>query len=262
MVDIRSHARTVLDSVKIYVYEEGKEYQHIHLKRDGWCMYVCRDFEGKMHMLTKNLHHKTCDQEWSHNLERLKPGEWVLGELYVPGGTSQEVSSVLKEEPSKEGEFEVFYVPYVHTMEGLFEWCDDHYLNAVGLCSAADLTTIPEGYEGYVLKNTYHPNVPYGWMKHKPIMTADVRITDFKRAKEGKWDGLIGSYYAKTDDGYISCWCSGMSEELMKDMTAHPEKYLNKVVEVHYQLRYVTGKIRHPRFIRIREDKDTTDAGT
>jgi ATP-dependent DNA ligase len=39
-------------------------------------------------------------------------------------------------------------------------------------------------------------------------------------------------------------------------MTAHPEKYLGRVLEITCQLREPSGAFRHPRFSRWRDDKD------
>lgn len=51
--------------------------------------------------------------------------------------------------------------------------------------------------------------------------------------------------------------CSGFSEEIRAYMTEHQEELIGKVIEVKgHEVMKKTGKVRHPRFLRFREDKD------
>lgn len=47
---------------------------------------------------------------------------------------------------------------------------------------------------------------------------------------------------------------SGFDDKIRKDFTEHPEKYLNKVVELDCMLK-TEDSLRHPRFIKFRDDK-------
>lgn len=50
--------------------------------------------------------------------------------------------------------------------------------------------------------------------------------------------------------------CSGISEELRAYMTKHQDELIGQVIEVKgHEVMTKTGKIRHPRFVRFREDK-------
>lgn len=50
--------------------------------------------------------------------------------------------------------------------------------------------------------------------------------------------------------------CAGFSEEIRSYMTTHQEELIGKVIEIKgHEVMKKTGKIRHPRFVRIRPDK-------
>ena len=50
--------------------------------------------------------------------------------------------------------------------------------------------------------------------------------------------------------------CSGFDEEERKMFSANPKKYIGSVIEVKAnEIFKDTGKLRHPRFMRLREDK-------
>lgn len=50
--------------------------------------------------------------------------------------------------------------------------------------------------------------------------------------------------------------CSGFNEDIRAYMTAHQDSLIGKVIELKAHEVLKTGKLRHPRFIRYREDKD------
>lgn len=65
---------------------------------------------------------------------------------------------------------------------------------------------------------------------------------------------------AYTKDGVfhtIGTVSSGLSDEIKKDASEHPDKYLGAVIELQAMMKTKDGmSLRHPRFIRIREDKN------
>jgi bifunctional non-homologous end joining protein LigD len=131
---------------------------------------------------------------------------------------------------------------------------------------------LDSGGEGVILKDI---NAPYGknWSKCKKTAMWDVIITGFKDAKEitkkvsgeesiskfaeKKWIGAIefGQYLL---DGTLMefGFCSGMDDALREKISNNREYYIGKVMEIGAQERLVSGKFRHPRFLRFRSDKN------
>lgn len=104
------------------------------------------------------------------------------------------------------------------------------------------------GYEGLIARQGDK------WLKVKPKETADVYITDFQKGT-GKHSGRMGALL--TTRGKVG---TGFSDEdrkwwqLMYDL--HGLHWLQKqLIEVEYMELTPAGKFRHPRFIRIRDDK-------
>lgn len=123
---------------------------------------------------------------------------------------------------------------------------------------------VRKGGEGIMLKDL---NSIYGegWFKWKVFRTYDVIITGFTLSNapkylENNWIGAIK--FGLYKDGILEKvgQTSGMSEEVRAMFSENMEYYLGKVIEVKGQEQNPkTGSIRHPRFIRIREDKNTQD---
>lgn len=133
---------------------------------------------------------------------------------------------------------------------------------------------IEAGGEGVILKDI---NAPYGknWAKVKKFATWDVVITGFKDPKEitkkvsgeespskffeNDWIGAIsfGQFFngKLIEFGY----CSGMDDDLRERISNNKEFYIGKVIEIGAQERLVSGRFRHPRFLRFRLDKNAED---
>ena len=61
-------------------------------------------------------------------------------------------------------------------------------------------------------------------------------------------------------DFLIVCICGGFNDTQREDFTKYYEDYICKVVEVKANGIFTdTGKLRHPRFLRVRDDKDYKD---
>lgn len=139
------------------------------------------------------------------------------------------------------------------------------------------LDVLSEHGEGLILKSVqgqYRPNGrDVAWLKLKPRPTFDWVCMGFTEGK-GKYEGQIGAliyggYIQKSpeplsdtilvEDRFISVTigqCSGMTDQVRLDMTSNPQKYLGRVVEIAGQEEMENHVLRHPAFIRIRNDKD------
>lgn len=118
--------------------------------------------------------------------------------------------------------------------------------------------------EGFILKD---PEAVYGegWTKVKAEETHDVIITGVIWSESESYGSkgwirsvLVGQYDAKgkmIDCGQVS----GFTEAVRGLISATPQKFKGKVIEIECQQRLPSGKFRHPRFLRFREDKNASD---
>lgn len=149
---------------------------------------------------------------------------------------------------------------------------------------------LQRGGEGVILKRIDHVyGDKNGWVKVKAEWTADVVIIGYEDAKEEskKVDGTVSATkYAK--EGLIGAvvigqyrdgkmWrcsspgkgVSGFSDHLRREFTADREAFASgarcathvnqSVIEIAHNGREPTGRFRHPRFKRFRDDKSPKD---
>jgi len=130
---------------------------------------------------------------------------------------------------------------------------------------------IEAGGEGVILKDS-QASYARGWAKVKRHATFDVIITGFEdptkitkkssgeestsRLYDNGWIGALvfGQYFQGKLVNFGSC--SGMDDALREEISLNKEKYLGKVIEVECQERLPSGRLRHPRFLRFRSDKN------
>lgn len=131
-------------------------------------------------------------------------------------------------------------------------------------------TLISHGIEGIIVKNSAasysfdgRPNKT--WYKVKAAVTMDMVVSGFTDGG-GKYEGLIGTVeFSRMDaDGnlvYVGR-CSGMTDELRKDITDNKDKYLGRVIEVKSNELVGSKEYRsprHPQFVAFRFDKNPED---
>lgn len=118
------------------------------------------------------------------------------------------------------------------------------------------------GFEGVVCKvrdSKYVNTRSTSWIKLKATDTVDAVITSFK-AGTGNRSGEVGAievdlYDANNVPTGISTTASGMTDAVRADMLANPQNWLGTVVEIKHNGVMPSGKVRHPRFVRRRDDK-------
>lgn len=117
------------------------------------------------------------------------------------------------------------------------------------------------GGEGVILKN-FASIYGEDWIKVKKFSTLDVIVTGFKDG-EGKYSDQIGSVLVSVhgaggmlvEVGKVS----GMTDEVRRDMTDNPGRWLGTVIEVRAQ-EFGRDRLLHPRFFRERPDANAKDA--
>lgn len=129
--------------------------------------------------------------------------------------------------------------------------------------------------EGVMMKDITKP-YGSGWTKIKKKATFDVVVMGYappkeKSLKKGQaqetetkyfkngWIGAIifGQYVNGT---LVECGqTSGFDDSIRKAVSENKESFLGKPFEIEAQERFSTGKFRHPRFIRWRDDKSAFD---
>lgn len=221
------------------------------------------------------------------------------GEVFYPGQKSNNVTSIMGAKPEKaiarqkeQGWIQyVIYdilmykgidltsTPWSRRRELLEEAYEEYVVGyeriihlsqvAEGTANKRDMLKWAEdnGEEGIMLKNvhaTYKPDKrpEHHWYKVKGEITIDAVITGFTEG-EGKYAGLIGSieFGLYKSDGvlYSAGTCSGMTDEVRKNLTDNREHYAGSVIEIKAMERTAKGLFRHPVFLRFRDDKSPID---
>lgn len=118
------------------------------------------------------------------------------------------------------------------------------------------------GYEGAMVKDmgaVWVAKRTRDWMKLKELLTEDLPIIGWKPGK-GKFEGTVGAVYvlrtAKGKSKRVSV--SGMDDDV-RDWLYRNRKKLETgklIAEIAFQNVTVHGSLRHPRFIKLRRDKE------
>lgn len=126
-----------------------------------------------------------------------------------------------------------------------------------------------QGLEGGVLKdkqNCFKNGTSGTQLKIKLKVDADLRVVGFLKGTKGtKYENKNKVIVYQTDDGKIKGQCSGMTDDIVEEVTNNPEKYIGKIVAVQFNdLVKAEGHeyfaLSHPRFIEFRiGEKDTSD---
>lgn len=126
-----------------------------------------------------------------------------------------------------------------------------------------------EGKEGIILKDPdYRDFIPAGkskaYTKVKVEKTMDYIITGYTEtksssyAKKGYIGGIKGGLYI---DGFIEdiTVIGSMTENWRREFSENKHKYLGKVMECKGNEVFDSGALRHPSFVRLRDDKEPKD---
>lgn len=124
------------------------------------------------------------------------------------------------------------------------------------------------GLEGAILKDysfVFKDGTQKQQLKLKLEIEADVRVTGFIEGTKGtKREETFGSLTFENDEGTIKGSTSGFSDDLLEEINNDRESWIGKIITVQFNdLSKARGHdyyaLSHPRFVEVREDKDSTD---
>lgn len=104
-------------------------------------------------------------------------------------------------------------------------------------------SVVTDGHEGLVLRQGEV------FIKVKTVYTKDIKITGFVEGK-GKFEGMLGKF--TTDEGDCG---TGYTNQERKDLWKIRKKMIGVFIEVKSMETTKNGKLRNPRFVRVRLDK-------
>lgn len=90
--------------------------------------------------------------------------------------------------------------------------------------------------------------------RQKRTITEDLICDGFIEGM-GKFAGMLGAIRAHTRDGVIIDVGGGFTDAQRREIWDNQDLYLNKPFEVEARARFESGSLRHPNFIRWRNDK-------
>lgn len=257
----------------------GEEFAVAHEKHDGHRHTIIKDAAGDvtLHGRDSLPSMSMCkrypwlkDEAWYRAALDLPLRSVVDGELLHEGGRASDVPTGLKQRRGLS--FVAFALPWLAgTRRHLYSvqssmdvlkylgFVTANYCIAEGEPTREALVALAQsrGIEGYVLKQAdYH-----GWFKVKPIPTVDCVVVDIKEGK-GKYRGLVGALTVAvvnrsrqlTEIAHVS----GMTDAQRRAMGRGD---IGRVIEVAYQYVGSNGRLRHPRFVRWRDDKIAEQCG-
>jgi len=205
-------------------------------------------------------------QRLNGDLGLLPKGTIVEGELVWPEHEAAEVITAIKQFPHK-----LRFMPFTCPMWAGEDLSAKLYLQGrarVGSnfplpdCYVAQpkpsleqLAAIHHHYwpaaEGIVLKQYWYAN----WWKWKPVQTVDLVVMGFTVGTAGKWDRRPNAMVLATGAGTPAGRCGNMNDVARCEIPQH----VGEVVEVAFDKITVDNKLRFPRFVRWRPDKEANE---
>lgn len=117
-----------------------------------------------------------------------------------------------------------------------------------------------KGGEGVIVKDQqgiYECKRSYNWLKIKDRQTVDIPIIGFEEGT-GKNKGKLGALVCDLQGVEVNVG-GGLSDQQREEIWKTRLANLNRLVEVEYHEKTPDGSLRHPRFIRFRDDKPVED---
>jgi ATP-dependent DNA ligase len=260
--------RTDLVWLKAKGYHESKltGLVYVEPKYDGHRVIITRE-ETERHIWTHGISVVT----FEHGQLSIPHPDWSMPrwtavecELFWPGHTSTDVPHAVKECP-EELKYQPFAIPFCDGVDiREYPYLRTNFLLRELTGTAPEYREFQDppplvqlqdearakGLEGYMVKEFGYSH----WWKAKVIHSLDLKVVGIHPGT-GKYKGLVGSLILMDSKG-MRIRCSGMDETIRFSIT---ENDIGRLVEVKHNGVTPGGKLRHPRFIRWRDDKEEID---
>ena len=218
------------------------------LKKDGALYMYVKGVGGENYLFGRTVSKKTgLLTEKSANVphiinafKNIPNGSIILGEIYYPDKTSKDVTSIMGCLAPKA----------IERQKGSYGPIHYYIYDCLG-------------YNGTSLLK-YDNWTRYKVMQviYNKVIEKDDTI-ELAAAVDTEIYATIGQALAAGEEGNIhsiGTIASGLTDFMREDMSLHPEKYLDRVVEIQCMMKDNKEKtLRHGFFLRIREDKDPVD---
>lgn len=228
--------------IPIYRPEIDDSRIFCHHKLDGHQLIL-----ESRHAFTKNYIDLRADLLFMR-LPQVPGGYGVCGELWIPGEKASAIKTAIKEQDErlKFTAWAVECLPADMPLHEVEAWCKGYGFEFAPWWYTTP-AELPVDAEGYVFKNGNRADV----VKWKPVRTIDAVVTGIVPGK-GQHTGRVGALLVSVEGREIAS-VGGMTLDERLSMS---DESVGKVVEVAYQYVGSKGRLRHPRFIRFRDDKD------
>lgn len=264
----------------------GQAFNLVTDKLDGERMTLVKDRDGSVRALRRShkpkqdfqyRFPKLKNQPWFKAFQQRAPKKTILdGELHVPGEPAAKLLTTCKKKPELV-EYVVFACPTLwqpaarrplHATSRAF--AEAQYAEELGqkyvnfMRAPADVLQAEAVLFNYATKNKLEGVVvrddPGYQYKYKVVRELDGVITNWKPGRDRN-EGLVGSLNVSlyTDAGtWIEVASAGgmtMSERCRLTRMAKDKTLIGRVVEIRYDRVDAGGRLRFPRFVRLRSDK-------
>lgn len=245
-----------------------RRMSYVMPKLDGNNITVVKDEFGSVKVFTRQKKDITDDVKHCEFYQIVmiyfKGPVSISGELWRKNLPCSSISTAIKNR--EQLQFMPFWVQNISTFEYSKLYCEERNLpfipfkkgpfNALQLTEYwQDMKQLYYPADGLVFSDGPNTNL----CKWKPTKTIDLILVGWRRGKVGQYHGTVGTLICQTAEGIEVAKCQGMSQPERAYIKENFPSLVGRVIEVEYNGVAEKGRLRHPRFVRFREDKAAAD---
>ena len=248
--------------MKEYDPKKPTTHEYAQVKEDGWFITITKNAVGMITVKSSTDKSVSVDHcAFMLLIHRYVPNNTVIhGELIAPNQPASAVSHHLANKTPLE--LRVFAVPVLSSrniawwdlqlVKDLVDTWGLYYCQYFHWDKSVDYATLATKMhvEGFVFKDcNYDPSTE---RKIKPVLTIELKVVGFTEGN-GKHLGFVGSLICADGTDTVVAKAGGFADCVRWNIDEDDD--LGRICEVAYQYVGAKGKLRHPRFIRWRDDK-------